>query len=141
MRRMALTERQALVRTQGQQVMPFDLNQTTHHFETNQTGGVQTVVAKDPTNVEQIGLIQAHLSAEIERFRAGDFADPRSIHGAMMPGLAALERGVGAIEFRYTALPTGAQISYTTSDATLVAAIHDWFRAQQSDHGADMMNH
>lgn len=137
----SLSERQARVRIQGQQIMPFDLNQTTHSFATTPTGGVETVVAKDPTNVEQIRLIQTHLSAEIARFQAGDFADPAAIHGQTMPGLVALERGAAAIAFRYTALPAGAQISYTTSDSTLVAALHDWFMAQQSDHGADAMSH
>ncbi len=139
--RTSLNERQADVRIQGQQIMPFDLDQTTHSFVTTPTGGVQTVVVKDPTNAEQIRLIQTHLTAEIARFQAGDFADPAAIHGQTMPGLAALERGAAAIALRYTALPAGAHISYTTSDATLVAALHDWFMAQQSDHGADAMSH
>ena len=140
-RRTSVTEQYALVRMEGQRVMPFDLDQTTHNFVTNATGGVQTVVANDPANTHQIGLIQFHLTAEIARFRAGDFADPTAMHGPTMPGLAALERGAAGIEFRYMALPAGAQISYATSDAALVAAIHDWFATQLSDHGADAMSH
>ena len=37
----------------------------------------------------------------------------------------------------YTALPTGAEITFETSDIYLLTAIHRWFGAQLSEHGAD----
>jgi hypothetical protein len=33
----------------------------------------------------------------------------------------------------------GAKLTYRTSDAKLVAALHRWFDAQLSDHGTDAM--
>jgi len=129
--------RQAAVRDLGRQIMPFDLDQTTHNFKTTDTGGIEMVIAKDPTNTEQIALIQTHLQHEIMRFRTGDFSDPTAIHGADMPGVSELAAGATNIQFNYTALSNGAQITYTTQDPRLIQALHRWFAAQLSDHGHD----
>jgi len=129
------------VAARGAQVMPFDLEQTLHIFEKLDDGGLQRVVVKDPSNKEQISLIQAHLKEESEKFRRGDFSDPARIHGQDMPGLAELRSGAGEIEVVYTALPDGAQIRYTTEDQALVMAIHHWFDAPLSDHGRHASGH
>jgi hypothetical protein len=50
------------------------------------------------------------------------------------------EKGRNAIWIYLTALPNGAQITYTTQDAHLVTALHQWFGAQLSDHGHDTMS-
>jgi hypothetical protein len=130
-----LAARQAAVATQGATVMPFDLDQTTHVFEQTVDGGLQTVTADDPQDGEQVRLVREHLSAEAERFAAGDFSDPSQIHGDMMPGLAELSAVGGAISIEYSDVPGGAAIRYSTEDAALVAALHQWFDAQVSDHG------
>jgi hypothetical protein len=128
--------RQAEVAARGAQVMPFDLEQTTHVFQQLPDGGLQTVTAKDVANTEQIALIQAHLREEAVKFRRGDFGDPATIHGQDMPGLADLKAGAAKIDVEYTALPHGGQIRYATTDPTLIMALHHWFAAQISDHGA-----
>src|SRR5215218_5337332 len=43
------------------QVMPFDLNATTHTFTKTDTGGVEHVVANDPGDQRNITLIRQHL--------------------------------------------------------------------------------
>jgi hypothetical protein len=129
------TERQTLVTERGRSVMPFDLEQTTHRFTPTATGGVQEVVADQGGDTEQIGLIRAHLREEAEAFGRGDFADPATIHGAEMPGLAELREGHDRIEVRYEERADGAGLTYTTEDSTLVDALHDWFDAQLGDHG------
>jgi hypothetical protein len=133
--------RQAEVATRGAQVMPFDLEQTRHLFQSLDDGGLQTVTAKDPANREQIALVQAHLQEEAAKFQRGDFSDPAKIHGEEMPGLAALKAGAGQIEIQYLPLPDGAQIRYTTKDPTLVMAIHHWFMAQRADHRRHASGH
>ena len=72
--------RQEEVAGRGAKVMPFDLEQTMHVFQKLKDGGLQKVVVKDPTNKQQIALIQSHLKEEAERFRNGDFSDPAKIH-------------------------------------------------------------
>ena len=133
--------RQAEVAKRGAQVMPFDLDQTTHVFQKLDDGGLQKVVVKNPSNKKQIALIQGHLKEESEKFRKGDFSDPAKIHGEDMPGLAQLKSGAKKIDIRYSALPDGAQIRYTTKDSKLVAALHQWFAAQLSDHGHHATHH
>ncbi|MEU1745540.1 aspartate carbamoyltransferase [Micromonospora arida] len=130
------SNRQADVAERGASVMPFDLERTTHRFTRTDTGGVQTVVADDPRDSTQITLVQQHVSAEVERFRRGDFSDPARIHGTEMPGLATLRAHGGRITITYEAIPDGARATYATDDAGLRDALHHWFDAQVSDHGS-----
>lgn len=127
--------RQEEVAERGAEVMPFDLDETTHVFEPTETGGVQRVVADDPTDEKQVALIRGHLEEEAESFRRGDLSDPAVIHGEDMPGLRELETGAERIEIRYSELSDGAQIEYETEDPALASALHEWFDAQLSDHG------
>jgi hypothetical protein len=127
-RRQAVAER-------GANVMPFSLDATTHVFDATATGGTQRVVADDPRDGEQIRLVREHLRNEARAFQRGDFADPASIHGDGMPGLADLRAGYERFTVRYRDLPDGAAIDYRTTDPSLVAAIRDWFDAQLGDHG------
>ncbi|GAB2975519.1 hypothetical protein GCM10023080_045250 [Streptomyces pseudoechinosporeus] len=129
------TDRQQVVAERGRSVMPFDLEQTTHHFTPTETGGVQNVVADQPDDTKQIDLIRAHLQQEAEAFGRGDFGDPAQIHGDSMPGLAELEDGYQRIEVRYRERPDGATLTYATDEPVLIDALHDWFQAQLSDHG------
>lgn len=128
-------DRQAEVAERGAEVMPFDLEATTHRFEPLDDGLLQTVVADDPADGDQVDLVREHLTDEAERFAGGDFDDPASIHGDEMPGLDELRSGFDEIEVTYAEVPDGATITYTTDDADLVAALHDWAEAQVTDHG------
>lgn len=130
-----LAERQAEVAQLGADVMPFDLDATTHRFEPIDDGLVQTVVADDPNDGQQVSLVREHLAAEAERFANGDYSDPASIHGEDMPGLAELEAGASAIAIELEDVTDGARITYTTDDPALIDALHRWAQAQVTDHG------
>ena len=101
------------------------------------SGGIQLVVIRNPGDSAQIPLIRQHLQHEAMQFSTGNFSDPASLHGATMPGLKDLATGAAKIKVEYSPLPDGAQISFTTQDIHLITAIHRWFGAQLSDHGAD----
>ena len=120
-------------------VMPFDLDQTMHVFRMTASGGVERVVVKDASAKDQVALIQQHLQHEAGAFQRGDYSDPAALHGATMPGLKELQAGAANIKIAYTALPTGAEITFNTTDLHLLTAIHRWFGAQLSQHGADAM--
>ena len=121
----------------GSQVIPFDLNKTTHIFDMPVTRGIQQVTAKDTNDTAQIALIQQHLEHEAIRFRSGDFSDPSTLHGEEMPGVKELTTGAALITIEYTTIPNGAQLVYKTHDLNVVTALHRWFGAQLSDHGQD----
>ncbi len=131
----AAADRQAEVAERGAEVMPFDLERTTHIFEKLADGGRQQVVSDDKDSA-QVQLIRAHLAEEAARFSEGDFHDPSMIHGEDMAGLHELVMGAGEISIVYSDLDDGGQILFTTEDAALVAALHAWFDQQVADHGA-----
>jgi len=88
-----------------------------------ESGGVQRVIAKDPSATDQIALIQQHLQHEAERFQHGDYSDPAMLHGADMPRLKDLQAGASHIKVSYAVLPSGAEITFETTDLHLLTAL------------------
>lgn len=133
----ASPQRQAEVAERGARVMPFDLGATSHVFTKSSNGGLQQVLVKNQRDKEQLRLVRGHLREIAERFQSGDFSAPTRIHGPAMPGLEQLRQArPGEITIHYRELREGAQIRYATSNPALVPALHQWFDAQLSDHGA-----
>jgi hypothetical protein len=131
----ASEERLDEVAKQGAHIMPFSLEQTLHVFLKTENGGLQQVIAKDSSDIEQITLIREHLSQISQEFRQGDFSRPAKIHGEDMPGLLELRKAhPDQINIVYEELPNGAEIKYSANYAKLIKAIHEWFDAQLSDH-------
>lgn len=138
MKTMSNAQRQAEVADRGKDVMPFSLAATTHIFTKTAEGGNQQVVARNPADAAQARMIRQHLQEIRDQFLKGDFSGPSHIHGQDMPGLADLKASrPGQIAIDYKELKAGAQLTYTTSDASLVTALHQWFDAQLTDHGKD----
>jgi hypothetical protein len=134
------TQRQAEVAKRGADVMPFSLEATTHFFTKTAEGGDQRVIANNAADVQQVRLVREHLRDIQRQFLTGDFSGPSHIHGNEMPGLAELQAAKpGQVAITYKDVNGGAELTYRTADAKLVAALHDWFDAQLSDHGADAM--
>ncbi len=118
-------------------VMNFDIAKTVHIFIMTESGGVQKVITRDPDAADQIPLIQQHLKHEAAKFQQGDYSDPSKLHGAGMPGLKDLQAGASLVHVSYADLPNGAEITFETTDLHLLTALHRWFGAQLSEHGAD----
>lgn len=121
----------------GHNVMPFDLSRTIHIFQMTESGGVERVIVRDASAKVQVAMIQQHLQHESIAFQRGDYSDPASLHGVNMPGLQELQAGASRIKVSYSPLSTGAEIIFTTTDIKLLTAVHRWFGAQLSEHGAD----
>ena len=131
-------QRQAEVAKLGADVMPFSLKATTHVFTKTAEGGTQRVIAKQAADTTQVRLVREHLHDIRTQFLKGDFSGPSHIHGSEMPGLADLKTAKpGQITIDYKDVSGGAELVYRTTDAKLIAALHQWFDAQLSDHGAD----
>lgn len=131
-------QRQAEVAKRGTKVMPFSLKATTHIFTKTADGGIQRVVARRASDTKQVQLVREHLREIQTQFRKGDFSGPSQIHGMDMPGLAQLKAAQpGQVAIDYKDVKSGAELTFRTEDPQLVAALHKWFDAQLSDHGAD----
>lgn len=126
-------DRQQQVAETGAEVMPFDLNRSTHIFEKLDNGGLQQVISDDGDS-EQIELIRMHLAEEAERFSQGDFHDPAMIHGEDMAGLHELMMGADKLTILYSDVNNGGQILYMAEEGELVTALHAWFDQQVADH-------
>ncbi|MDV7213345.1 hypothetical protein [Azotobacter beijerinckii] len=131
--------RQEHIHHQGHRVMPFVLGRTLHVFRMTETGGSMRVVLRDVGAKDQLPLIQRHLLHMTARFSSGDFSVPASLHGEQMPGLKELETGASRMKVVYAPLPNGGEIRFETGDLAMVTAIHRWFGAQLSEHGADAL--
>jgi hypothetical protein len=129
--------RQQHVHDMSHGVMPFDVAKTVHIFKMTESGGVERVIVKDRIYADQVLLIQQHLRKEAGRFQHGDCSDPATLHGASMPGLKDLQLGARRVKVSYSDLSDGAEITFQTTDPHLLIAIHRWFGAQLSEHGAD----
>lgn len=126
----------------GSQVMPFSLEKTLHVFTKKDFGGVQQVITKDPTNTNQIELIREHLVEIAANFKQRDFSGPIKVHGENMPGLKTLTKAKpDALSIQYIELEQGAKITYSSTDTTLIDAIHQWFDAQLNDHARHAVMH
>lgn len=138
----ATKQRVKEIAKRGAHVMPFDLDQTMHVFSKNKEGGLQQVVVKKTSDLEQISLIRQHLSEIASDFKDRKFTDPTRLHGADMPGLATLKKAKPKeLSIEYSELPDGGQIVYKTNKQALIHAIHQWFDAQMSDHSQHAMPH
>jgi hypothetical protein len=126
------------VHGRGHEVMPFDLGKTVHVFRMTEDGGTQKVVLRgDAPQPDQVRRIQEHLRLEAAEFQKGNFADPAHLHGPDMPGLREMREGAARVQVTYRPLPDGGEIRFRASDIRLVTAVHRWFGAQLSEHGAD----
>jgi hypothetical protein len=118
-------------------VLPYPAEQTVQTFSKTVHGGVQHVVAKAAGNVQLVKAIQSHLLKIAGDFRKGDFSVTERLHGSDMPGLAQLKKAEqGDIRFDYKSLDNGGQIHYSSEYPQYVQALHEWFDAQASEHGA-----
>lgn len=133
------TDRQGEVRSAGAAVMPFDLDETKHTFTKTEDGGVQTVFALDPSDQEQIARIRSHFRELQMEFSSGDFSRPAAIHGKSMPGLVGLVDNASSLRTTYEEIPAGASLTYQTDSGQVVGFLHEWFDAQVSDHGTDVV--
>jgi hypothetical protein len=123
-------------------VMLSDLAEATHIFRMTDSGGVARVIIRGGTVQDQaaVALIRQQLQHKADAFRRGDYSDPASSSGGDMPGQKDLRAGAAHIKVSCSFLPTGAEITFETTDRHLVTAIHRWFGAQLSERDVDAMS-
>ena len=92
-------------------------------------GGFEDAVVITP-NAAAIKALQAQTRKRAAAFARGDFVDPTNPHGDLVPGLREMRRQWNKMHVRYENLPNGARIRYSTNDAVMVEALHQWFVAR-----------
>jgi hypothetical protein len=125
---------QATVEKHGDQAMGFSHEMTTHHFRLASDGGVIEVTANDRNDKANIEAIRSHLSHIAIMFENGDFSTPMFVHDGIPPGVTTMKILKTHIRYKYEEMASGGRVSIQSGDAIALAAIHDFFRFQISDH-------
>jgi len=116
-------------------VMGFDQDKTTHHFYLYRDGGAIDVSVKDATDVKNRDAIRSHLPHIATMFGAGDFNAPMLVHETeKVPGIDVLARLKDRVKYNYRETPTGGRVDVTTTDASALAALHEFLKFQIRDH-------
>lgn len=124
----------AVVERHGDQAMGFPHDKTTHHFRMMDDGGAIEVAANDPEDKTNMEAIRLHLTHIAMMFGAGDFSTPMFIHDGVPPGVTTMKLMKSAIHYTYEEAPAGGRIRMNSEDPIAVAAIHDFFRFQITEH-------
>ena len=124
----------ALMKARGDQAMGFDQDKATHHFRLTATGGAVEVGANDAADLATRDQIRAHLKMIAAQFADGVFDKPEQTHAETPPGVPTMRARRASIAYAYEEMPQGGRVRITTSDATALAAVHDFLRYQIREH-------
>ena len=122
------------VNRRGDHAMGFSHEKTTHHFLLKKDGGIIQVQANDAKDSASRDQIQMHLSHIAQMFTDSNFEIPMLIHDQTPPGVPAMKRLSGQIQYRYEKTALGGRVRITTKNAEAVEAIHEFLRFQIADH-------
>lgn len=122
------------VNEQGDKVMGFSHEKTTHHFRLLADGGAIKVTANDPNDAESRDQIRKHLSHIAGMFSEGNFNAPVLTHGKTPPGVPALQQLKDRVKYQYEEIERGGRVRITTTDKDALAAVYEFLRFQISDH-------
>lgn len=122
------------VNKNGDHVMGFSHEKTTHHFLLYPDGGAIQVEANDVNDTESRDQIRAHLPHIAKMFAAGDFQAPMLVHGQTPPGVPTLTRLKNEVTYTYEELEKGGRVVIVTKNKEARDALYAFLRFQISDH-------
>jgi hypothetical protein len=118
----------------GDHVMGFDHTKTTHHFLLQQVGGSIEITANSSDDVESSEQIRMHLKHIAKMFAEGNFNAPMLIHDQTPPGVPAMQKLQGDIQYDFEEIDRGAAVRISTKNPAALKAIHDFLRFQIKEH-------
>jgi hypothetical protein len=124
----------AQVNRNGDAVMGFSQEKTTHHFLLYPDGGAIEVTANDPADANSREQIRKHLGHIAQMFAAGNFRAPMLVHSRTPPGVPVLEKLKKEVAYRYEKTEQGGRIRIATENADGLKALHEFLRFQIADH-------
>ncbi len=124
----------AQMNARGAHVMGFDQEKTTHSFRLHADGGAIDIAVKDPADQASRDAIRSHLPHIAEMFAAGNFSAPMLIHATDVPGTGTMAAATDRIRFSYVETARGGRVDIVTTDASALAAVHEFLRFQIRDH-------
>jgi hypothetical protein len=131
---MKAAQHQADVEKHGDEAMGFPHESTTHHFRLLPDGGAIEVTVNDTRDVQNVQMIQTHLTHIVTMFSNGDFSIPMFVHSQVPPGVTEMKEKRAEISYSFEALPDGGKVRISTRNHDALNAIHDFLSFQIEDH-------
>jgi hypothetical protein len=122
------------VNRNGDAVMGFSHEKTTHHFLLFQDGGAIEVTANDRKDSASRDQIQMHLGHIARMFAEGNFRAPMLVHSRTPPGVPTLEKLKSDLTYRFEKTGQGGRVRITTANPEALRALHEFLRFQIADH-------
>ncbi len=124
------------MQSRGETVMGVDQYTSAHVFEDLPDGGRIVLDRDTESDTSGIARVREHMHAIAAAFAAGDFARPFQVHATAVPGTSLMAARRSAISYQEVDRPRGAEVRIRTSDATAVAAVHQFLAFQRGAHHA-----
>jgi hypothetical protein len=125
---------QTALNQNGDHVMGFSHEKTTHHFVLTADGGLIEVRANDVKDAVTLDQIRSHFQHIARMFAEGNFNAPMLVHSQNVPGTAAMSRLKNDLHWKLEDIPRGARIVITADNNEAADAVHAFLRFQISDH-------
>ncbi len=122
------------VNEQGDKVMGFSHEKTTHHFRLYADGGAIEVTAKSSQDAESLDQIRKHLGHIARMFSNGNFDAPMLTHGKVPPGVTVLQKSKSEVSYTFSEIESGGRVRIKTNNPEALAAVHEFLRFQITDH-------
>jgi hypothetical protein len=123
-----------MMNEQGDMVMGFSHEKTTHHFELNYEGGVIDARTNDVKDTESRDQIRSHFRHIAQMFADSNYNAPMLVHGTSVPGTAAMTRLKDQLHWALAETPRGARLTVTADNEPALDAVHEFLRFQIEDH-------
>jgi hypothetical protein len=124
----------AMVNQQGDQIMGFSHEKTSHHFVLTADGGFIEVRANDLKDTASLDQIRGHFQHIAHMFSEGNFNAPMLVHTQDVPGTATMTRLKNDLHWELQQIPRGARLTVTADTQQATDAVHDFLRFQIADH-------
>jgi len=124
----------AMINQQGDKVMGFSHEKTSHHFVLTEDGGFIEVRANDLKDTASLDQIRGHFQHIAHMFSEGNFNAPMLVHSQDVPGTATMTRLKSDLHWEVQEIPRGARLTVTADNQQAADAVHDFLRFQIADH-------
>jgi len=126
------------VQQRTQQVVPYALDQTQLTF-TRTVHAAFSMLSPISRQYPANKIDPGKSTKMANDFRRGDFLWRTNTWRRYAGASAVKKAETDDIKYEYKELPNGAQIHYSTEYPQYVQALHEWFDAQMSEHGNEVI--
>ena len=131
---LAQLKKDAELKARGAITMGFDQDTTAHHFLLFDDGGAIEVTTAGRDDAATRAAVRDHLKTIARDFTNGVFDTPFATHAETPAGVPVLQQLRSSLRYAYEDTANGGRVRIRTTDATALAAVHEFLRYQIVEH-------